>query len=268
MAHASGSATRWGPLFGARALDWAETWEGPLGWGTVPYEEVLRRTATGSGTSVLDCGCGAGRFSRMAANRGATVAGIDAAEPLIRIAKERTPEGDFRVGDLEGLPWPDDSFNLVTGFSSFQFADDKVLALEEARRVSRGRVVVVIPTHVPDSGVTQVFKPLFPLFPPDALEAMKQSGMFALSEPGKLDDVLATAGLTVHDDIDQDCPIVFTDVDSATRAFLGAGPMQPAIERSGEGQVADGIRGALGPFIGDAGRVILPGWYRIVIAEG
>jgi hypothetical protein len=28
---------------------------------------------------------------------------------------------------------------------------------------------------------------LFPLFPPDALERMKKSGIFALAEPGKLD---------------------------------------------------------------------------------
>ena len=38
-----GSATRWGPLFGARAGDWAETWEGPAGWGTPAYEHVLDR---------------------------------------------------------------------------------------------------------------------------------------------------------------------------------------------------------------------------------
>ena len=62
-----GSATRWGPLFGGRARDWAETWEGPRGWGTPVYEHVL------------DCGCGAGRFARMPADRGASVAGIDAA---------------------------------------------------------------------------------------------------------------------------------------------------------------------------------------------
>ena len=40
---------------------------------------VLDRGQIGPGTAVLDCGCGAGRFARMAADRGATVAGIDAA---------------------------------------------------------------------------------------------------------------------------------------------------------------------------------------------
>ena len=114
-----GSATRWGPLFGGRAHDWAETWEGPQGWGIPVYGHVLDRAHIGLGTSVLDCGCGAGRFAQMAADRGASVAGIDAAGELLEIAAERTPGGDFRVGDIQALPWPENSFDAVTGFSSF-----------------------------------------------------------------------------------------------------------------------------------------------------
>jgi SAM-dependent methyltransferase len=105
MTTAGGSATRWGPLFGARAAAWSETWEGPAGWGTPVYEHVLDRTEIGAGIRVLDCGCGAGRFARLAADRRASVAGVDASEELIAIATERTPEGDFRVGDIEALPW-------------------------------------------------------------------------------------------------------------------------------------------------------------------
>jgi 2-polyprenyl-3-methyl-5-hydroxy-6-metoxy-1,4-benzoquinol methylase len=70
-----GSAGRWGPLFDARAGDWAQTWEGPHGWGQQVYAYVLESTEVGSGTRLLDCGCGAGRFARMAADRGAQVAG-------------------------------------------------------------------------------------------------------------------------------------------------------------------------------------------------
>lgn len=263
-----GSALRWGPLFGGRARDWAETWEGHRGWGTPVYEHVLDRVRIGSGTRVLDCGCGAGRFARLAADRGALVAGIDAAAPLIEIAAERTPEGDFRVGDLESLPWPDDSFDVVTGFSSFQFADDKARALAEARRVARGQVVVVIPSRVAESGITQVFQRLFPLFPPEALEGMRQSGMFALSQPGRLDEVLTAAELRPRDDEEVDCPVRFEDADAAVRAFVGAGPAQLAIQRSGQEAVADAVRGALGSFADSLGRVTLPGWYRTVIAEG
>jgi SAM-dependent methyltransferase len=263
-----GSATRWGPLFGGRARDWAETWEGPEGWGTPVYEHVLDRAQIGSGTRVLDCGCGAGRFARMAADRGASVAGIDAAERLVEIAAERTPEGDFRVGDLEALPWPVDSFDAVTGFSAFQFADDKVRALTEARRVSQGPVTVVIPSRVSESGIASVFKPLFPLFPPEALESMKHSGMFALSEPGRLEEVLDGAGLTAHEDDEIESLIVFDDAAEAVRAFVGAGPTALAIEHSGETAVAQAVREALGPFTGTDGRATLPTWYRVMIARG
>ena len=263
-----GSASRWGPLFGRRARDWAETWEGQSGWGTPVYEHVLDRAKIGSGTRVLDCGCGAGRFAQMAVDRGASVAGIDAAKELIEIAAERTPEGDFRVGDLEALPWPDNSFDVVTGFSAFQFADDKVRALTEARRVSRGPVAVVIPSRVSESGITLVFKPLFPLFPPEALESMKHSGMFALSEPGKLEDVLAAAGLRVDEDDEVERMIIFEEAAGAVRAFVGAGPTALAIGHSGELAVAQAVRAALGPFTVTDGRVRLPTWYRVVLTRG
>jgi SAM-dependent methyltransferase len=264
---APGSALRWGSLFGARAVAWAETWEGPTGWGTPVYEHVLDRMQIGAGTSVLDCGCGAGRFARMVADRGATVAGIDASEELIAIAAERVPEGEFRAGDIEALPWAGDSFDVVTGFSAFQFADDKVRALREARRVSRGAVAVVIPTPAPESGIMSVFEPVFPLFAADALESMKGSGMFALSEPGKLEDVLAAAALTPYEDEEIECPIVFDDANAAERAFLGAGPTQLAIAHSGEAAVAEVVSETFEAFTEADGRVVLPAWYRAVLAQ-
>jgi SAM-dependent methyltransferase len=262
-----GSATRWGPLFGARAAAWAETWEGSAGWGTPVYEHALDRTGVGASTRVLDCGCGAGRFARMAADRGASVAGIDASEEMIAIAAARVPEGEFRPGDIEALPWAENSFDVVTGFSAFQFADDKVRALAEARRVSRRWVVVVIPTRTPESGIMSVFTPMFPFFPEEALASMKRSGMFALSEPGTLEAALASAELTRHEDETIECPIVFEHAKAAERAFLGAGPTQLAIGHSGEAVVAETVRSALEPFIHADGRIVLPAWYRAVLAR-
>ena len=242
---ARGSASRWGPLFGAQAAAWAETWEGPAGWGTPVYEHVLGRAEIGVGVGVLDCGCGAGRFARLASDRGASVAGIDASAELIAIAAERVPEGEFRAGDIESLPWDDDWYDLVTGFSAFQFADDKVRALREARRVSRGPVVVVIPTRVPESGITSVFTPVFPLFAPEALETMKGSGMFALSEPGKLEDVLASAGLSPYEDEEIECPIVFADAEVGRASVPRSGAYaagDPSLR--GSGGRRGGARGA------------------------
>jgi SAM-dependent methyltransferase len=263
----SGSAGRWGPLFGSRATAWAETWEGSAGWGTPVYQHVLDRAEIGAGTHVLDCGCGAGRFLGMAADRGARVAGIDASAALIEIAAARVPDAELRTGDIEALPWDDDTFDVVTGFSVFQFADDKVRALREAGRASQSLVAVVVPVRAAESGIAAVFKPVFPLFAEEALASLKQSGIFALSEPGKLDETVAAAGLTPTDDNEIECPVVFEDLESAERAFMGAGPMQLAIQASGEVTVAEAVRRGLEPFVLE-GRVVLEGWFRVLLASG
>jgi SAM-dependent methyltransferase len=258
------SGALWGPLFGARARDWADTWEGPQGWGTGLYEHVLSAANVGPGTTVLDCGCGAGRFVHLAAERGAGVAGIDAAAKLVEIAASRTSHADLRVGDFEALPWPDGSFDVVTGFSTFQFAHDHARALGEARRVSRGPVWVVVPTRVAESGIPQVFAPLMALFPPQLLPTLRQSGMFALSAPGTLDEALDAAGLPLGRDDTLEATVVFPDVRAAVAAFLSAGTTTLALQHSDPLAVENAVRDGLDPFVDVHGKVTLPGWFRVV----
>ena len=94
---------------------------------------------------MLDVGCGTGVFLRLCADRGADVSGLDASEGLLEVARERVPEADLRLGDLQTLPYADDAFDLVTGFTSFFFADDMVAALREAGRVARPGAPIVDP---------------------------------------------------------------------------------------------------------------------------
>jgi SAM-dependent methyltransferase len=262
-----GSSSRWGRLFGARASVWADTWEGGQGWGTRVYEHVLAGTGIGPGTAVLDCGCGAGRFVSLAAERGADVAGIDAAKELVEIAANRSPRADLRVGDIESLPWPDDSFDVVTGFSTFQFADDHTRALAEARRVSRAGVWVVVPTRLAESGIPQVFAPLMALFSPEVPPILKRSGMFALSAPGRLEGALASVGMSIGHDDTVEATVVFSDAAAAVGAFLSAGATALAVEHSGQPAVERALYEALYPFSTDRGRVRLPGWFRVVAAS-
>ena len=133
-APATGSAPRWGPLWGSRPADWAfnEDQQRPA------YEAALERVTVGPGTRVLDVGCGAGAFLCIVAERGGVPHGIDASESLAAFARERLPNADLRVGEMESLPWGDDSFDLVTGFNSFFFANDMVAACAR-RAASRGR---------------------------------------------------------------------------------------------------------------------------------
>src|SRR3954463_8817458 len=93
------------------------------------YESALDDAAITVRTRLLDVGCGPGLFLRLAAQRGATVTGIDAAAPLIAISRERVPEADLTVGEMESLPYPAGCFDVVTGFDAFQYAADPARAL-------------------------------------------------------------------------------------------------------------------------------------------
>jgi Methyltransferase domain len=116
----SGSAERWGPLWGARPEYWAANEEQQI----PTYEEATRRVDVAAGQRVLELGCGSGVFLRLAAERGATVYGLDASEALVEIARSRVPNADVRVGDMQFLPYEDDLFDFVAGFNSFFFAAD------------------------------------------------------------------------------------------------------------------------------------------------
>jgi len=56
-----------------------------------------------TGLRLLDAGCGTGALAVAAAERGAQVVAIDVAGSLVKIARDRAPQGlaiDWRVGDL------------------------------------------------------------------------------------------------------------------------------------------------------------------------
>jgi len=143
---ASGSAARWGPLWGARARDWAtvEEQQAPT------YEEGLRRAGLERGQSVLDIGCGTGVLLALAAARGARVHGVDASEALAALARERVPGADVRIGEMEALPYEDDSFDAVTvGFGARNVVDLDGGIAEMARVVRPGGRVVVLEITTP-----------------------------------------------------------------------------------------------------------------------
>ena len=135
-----GSAERWGPLWGARPHDWAATEDQQL----PTYEAAIGRAGIGAGQRVLEVGCGSGVFLRAAADRGARVVGLDASAALIDLARARVPEADLSIGDMQFLPYPDDTFDAVAGFNAFFFAADIVAALREAGRVAKPGAPVVI----------------------------------------------------------------------------------------------------------------------------
>jgi len=252
-----------GRLWGARAGDWADVQEGLL---RPVYEEVLQRTRVGAGCAYLDAGCGAGLAASLAAARGARVSGIDASEGLLAVARARTPGADFRQGDLEALPFDDGAFEVVTGFNSFQYAGNPVIALSEARRVVRpGGVVAVVtwgrPEGMEAAILVAALRPLMPPPPPGA------PGPFALSDEAALRAFAREAGLAPTDLLDVEAPFAFPDEATALRGLNSSGVAVRAMEHSGEKAVSEAHRNAIAPFRRPDGSYRLRATFRCLITR-
>jgi SAM-dependent methyltransferase len=210
-----GSAERWGPLWGARPADWALSEDRQ----TPTYEAALERVGLEPGQSVLDIGCGVGSFLRLVSDRGGRSFGLDASEALIELARDRLPDADLRVGEMEALPYDDDSFDLVTGFNSFFFANDVVAAVCEAGRVARSGAPVVIQVWGPHAkndleAMKEVARPFFPPRPADAPPEPDYSA------PGVLEEIAMQAGLTPEQAFDASWAFEFPDEETMTRALI------------------------------------------------
>ena len=170
-----------GAFWGAAARDWAELAEPHQ----IPfYEAAFDGLAASGGTRLLDAGCGAGLALSLAAARGAPSPVVDASAGLLAIARERLPQADLREGDLETLPYADDSFDAVTAFNSVQYTGDPIGALRELGRVARpGARIAIVTWGAPEQcEMRTVLGAIGSLLPPPPPGAV---GPFALAAPGR-----------------------------------------------------------------------------------
>lgn len=252
-----------GELWGTRATDWATLQEGQC---RPVYEAVLERLAVGPETAYLDAGCGAGMAAQMASARGAHVTGFDASPALLAVARERVPSRDFQSGDLETLPFADGSFDVVTGFNSFQYAANPGSALAEARRVTRpgGAVAIVTwgpPEGMPATALVAALRPLLPAPPPGA------PGPFALSNESALRGFATAARLDPETIFDVECLWTYTSLDDGVRGLGSSGIAARARHTAGDEAVERAHAEALGPFRKPDGSYRIAAKFRCLIAR-
>jgi ubiquinone/menaquinone biosynthesis C-methylase UbiE len=259
-------------IWGERARDWAEVMEGPNGWGIPVYERILERVPIDGSTRVLDVGCGAGRFCRIARDRGATVAGLDATSEFIEIAAQRTPDGEFAVGEMQALPWPDDSFDVVIGFHSFFLAADMAAALREARRVTRpgGTVALTIfgrPERCDSTGLFAAMRrPVEGDLPAAQESAPKAPSRPALHEEAVILGVAREAGLKPTETAYLEYVEDYMDIETLARGMLAAPPGRAAMRATSPEAVREALREAAQPRVSDTGTVRLQEEGRYLIA--
>lgn len=256
------AATRQGRLWSARARDWADLQE-PQHRGK--YEDAVQRLGIGPGQRVLDLGCGAGTFCRLAVGAGATVTGIDAAPGLVEIARERVPEGDFDVGDIQSLPYPDGVFDQVTAFNSLQFVAEPSAVLSEVRRVTKpgASVYILVWGRQEHMDLVAVMKALHPLAPP---RPPGSPGALALTPPGLLEDLVTASGLTTTDAGYIELPYEYPDQPTMLRAQSSSAPAVLAARTSGDAKVQEALISAMEPYCTPSGGYRLQNEYRYLTA--
>jgi SAM-dependent methyltransferase len=249
-------AQHWGALWGSRPADWAGCEEQQ----TPVYEEALARVAIGPGDHVLDVGCGTGVFLRMCVDRGATASGIDAAANLLALARQRVPEADLRLADMQALPYADDTFDVVTGFTSFFFAEDMVAALAEAGRVARpGAPIVIQVFGRPERCDLEAMKA--------AVARFRGAAHRSYWRPGAAEDIAQRAGLTVTESFDVTFHYRHPDESSMLDGMGSAGGAALAAGAEREPEVRTAIAEALAPCRQPDGSYRVGNEWHVVIAR-
>ena len=87
----------------------------------------------------LDAACGTGRFAGFLASRGHQVIGVDSSPDMLGYARRRVPDGEFRLGELDRLPLPDDSVDVIVCALALVHVPRLEPVLAEFARVLRRR---------------------------------------------------------------------------------------------------------------------------------
>jgi SAM-dependent methyltransferase len=211
------------------------------------YRKAILQVQLNADDAVLDAGCGSGMFSALAIKTGAHLIGVDAAPALLELARKRNPNNTFLEEDLESLPFGDDSFDVVAGFNSFQYAGSFENALNEAKRTLRpgGQLVIAIWDKPEMSDATNVLKAISALTPPPAPGT---PGPFALSENGKVESILDKLGLRLESKTTVACPFIYHSLSDGIKSFMGTGPAANALNHADTATVENTVATALAPY--------------------
>ena len=99
------------------------------------------------------------RPTRVIAERGAAVTGIDIAEETIKAAKEIAGgKIDFRVGDAEKLAFDDSSFDGATSTFGVQFVSNPEASASEVARVLRPGAKFATTVWTKEGAIPSLFK--------------------------------------------------------------------------------------------------------------
>jgi SAM-dependent methyltransferase len=116
---------------------WARWVRGPAGLRYEPFSQALLEVLPAPSGLAVDLGCGEGVVTRLLAEGGYEIVGVDIAPTAVRIAAEADPKSRYVVGDMTALPFDDETFDLAVARLSLQDVDDLDGAVDEVARILR-----------------------------------------------------------------------------------------------------------------------------------
>ena len=148
-------------------------------WSTfAPFEVVtglaapklIKFSGVKSNDKVLDVGCGTGVVAITAARCGADVDGSDLTPELIERAKENSKisqlDVDFKIADVEDLPYNNEQFDFVLSQFGHMFAPRPIVAIDEMLRVLKPGGIIAFSTWPPELLTGRLFKLVGKYAPP------------------------------------------------------------------------------------------------------
>lgn len=121
-------------------------WVYNLHWGgfsqmVLPLLEQMILGDLPEGARVLDVACGTGHVSRMLAQRGFAVTGIDGSEEMLHFARENAPGAEFIAADARNFSLPAVFQGAVSTFDSL----NHILALDELEQAFASIYAALLP---------------------------------------------------------------------------------------------------------------------------
>jgi SAM-dependent methyltransferase len=195
------------------------------------YTAVHHRLGVSERDRLLDVACGSGLAIELANIRGATCAGIDASHRLVKVAQDRSPASDIRVGDMEELPWDADSFDVVTSFRGIWGTTPA--AVDEAHRVLApgGRLAITVWGNV---GKSPGAWTMLPFRWAADVKVAHQADMVALGRPGAGEQFLDERGFDVAERFEVPFVFEFPDAETYARGIAATGPAYEAVQSIGD----------------------------------
>lgn len=129
---------------------WANSYDAQAGGGLFASDEpIVAQYLNGRKPGVaLDAACGTGRFAEFLSRSGHRVIGVDSSPDMLAYARPRVPDGEFRLGELDRLPLPGDSVDvIVCGLALVHVPRLEPVLAEFARVLRPGGDLVISDIH-------------------------------------------------------------------------------------------------------------------------